>query len=103
MHKCQAYCKSHSCYFYNNLERKKTDPALRDVGVLDIEDLLKLGHKQRICPYFLARELRKDADVVFMPYNYVLDQKHLQSHGVQLTVRCTVLVFLGIVPHPVSV
>lgn len=87
MHKCLAYTKSHSCYFYSNLERKKNDPAIKDVGILDIEDLVKLGQKQRVCPYFMARELKKDADIVFMPYNYILDQKHLKSHGVELTVR----------------
>ncbi|XP_033607674.1 regulator of telomere elongation helicase 1 homolog isoform X3 [Cryptotermes secundus] len=91
MHKCQAYTKSHACYFYSNLERKKTDPALRDVGILDIEDLVKLGQKQRVCPYFLARDLRKDADVIFMPYNYILDQKHLKSHGVELTNNVVIL------------
>jgi len=87
MHKCLAYTKSHSCYFYSNLERKKNDPAIKDVGILDIEDLVKLGQKQRVCPYFMARELKKDADIVFMPYNYILDQKHLKSHGVELMVR----------------
>ena len=29
----------------------------------------------RMCPYYLARELKSDADVIFMPYNYILDIK----------------------------
>ena len=29
----------------------------------------------RFCPYYMARELRKEADLIFMPYNYVLDFK----------------------------
>ena len=29
----------------------------------------------RCCPYYMARELRSDADIVFMPYNYLLDAK----------------------------
>lgn len=29
----------------------------------------------RMCPYYLARELKSDADVIFMPYNYILDVK----------------------------
>lgn len=29
----------------------------------------------RMCPYYLAREMKSEADIVFMPYNYILDIK----------------------------
>lgn len=29
----------------------------------------------RACPYYTSRELLEDADLVFMPYNYLLDKK----------------------------
>ena len=28
-----------------------------------------------MCPYYLAKELKSNADVIFMPYNYILDLK----------------------------
>jgi regulator of telomere elongation helicase 1 len=29
----------------------------------------------RFCPYFAARDLKEKADIIFMPYNYLLDAK----------------------------
>ncbi|GFS01414.1 regulator of telomere elongation helicase 1-like [Elysia marginata] len=32
----------------------------------------------------MARELKSDADIVFLPYNYLLDSKSRKTHGVEL-------------------
>lgn len=45
----------------------------------DIEDLVSLGRKLRACPYFAARELMLGADIVFCPYNYLLDPQIRES------------------------
>lgn len=39
----------------------------------------------RCCPYFIARELKNNADIIFMPYNYLLDSKARKRHGIELT------------------
>jgi hypothetical protein len=44
-----------------------------DAQVWDIEDLVTLGKKVRGCPYFGSRAIAEDADIVFMPYNYLVD------------------------------
>ena len=28
-----------------------------------------------VCPYFLSRKMAKSADLIFMPYNYIIDRK----------------------------
>ena len=40
---------------------------------IDIEDLHKLAHKENFCPYYLNRMRSGKADIVLMPYNYIVD------------------------------
>lgn len=51
----------------------------------DIEDLVSLGRKLRACPYFAARELMVGADIVFCPYNYLLDPQIRDSVSILVT------------------
>ena len=51
--------------------------------ILDIEDLLQTGENGRgACPYYLSRELGHTADLVLVPYNYVLDPRLRKGLGV---------------------
>ncbi|KTF74778.1 hypothetical protein cypCar_00040395 [Cyprinus carpio] len=74
VHMCRAKVSSRSCVFYNNVDEKSTDKEIMN-SILDVEDLVKTGKKQRVCPYYLSRTLKQHADVIFMPYNYLLDPK----------------------------
>ena len=40
--------------------------------IQDIEELAEFGKRTHVCPYFLSRQ-NSTADVVFMPYNYLVD------------------------------
>ena len=40
---------------------------------VDIEDLVALGGKTRGCPYFAAKHMSETAELIFCPYNYLLD------------------------------
>uniref|UniRef100_A0A669D8B5 Regulator of telomere elongation helicase 1 n=1 Tax=Oreochromis niloticus TaxID=8128 RepID=A0A669D8B5_ORENI len=53
-------------------------------SILDVEDLVQFGTKQRVCPYYLSRSLKQQADVIFMPYNYLLDPKSRKAHNIDL-------------------
>ena len=39
----------------------------------DIEDFVAKHKRTRTCPYFQSRDDSSDADIVFVPYNYLLD------------------------------
>ena len=39
----------------------------------DLEDLVSVGKKVRACPYFSTRELKIKSDIIFCPYNYLIE------------------------------
>ena len=42
---------------------------------LDIEELVRLGSSGGPCPFYLSRDMASTAQIVFMPYNYLVDAK----------------------------
>lgn len=91
VHMCQLKVKSRTCYFYNNVESKKEDRSVKGDEILDIEDLVSVGKKLKCCPYYLSKELKQDADIIFMPYNYILDPKSRRANGVDLMNNIVIL------------
>jgi regulator of telomere elongation helicase 1 len=53
-------------------------------NVMDIEDLVRVGEKLRHCPFFRMRKLQPTADLVLLPYNYILDPKIRELYSVKL-------------------
>ncbi|CAH0563437.1 unnamed protein product [Brassicogethes aeneus] len=88
---CRLKVKTRSCHFHNRVERKKEDPAVSESLVMDMEDLVKLGNLHKFCPYYMAREIQKEADIIFMPYNYLLDPKVRKSLGIVLSNNVVIL------------
>uniref|UniRef100_T1JFC6 Regulator of telomere elongation helicase 1 homolog n=1 Tax=Strigamia maritima TaxID=126957 RepID=T1JFC6_STRMM len=83
LHICHALLKNKQCVFHNNLEKSSQEEINRD-NILDIEELVALGNKSKICPYYFARTLKNSADIIFMPYNYILDSKARRAQGIEL-------------------
>lgn len=42
-------------------------------SILDIEDLDRIGREKKMCPFYLSKDMRENAHIIFMPYNYILD------------------------------
>ncbi|XP_051887108.1 regulator of telomere elongation helicase 1 isoform X3 [Pristis pectinata] len=83
VHMCRAKTSTRTCHFYNNVEEKSTEREFSE-SILDVEDLVKSGNKHRVCPYYLARALKQIAEIIFMPYNYLLDPKSRKAHDIDL-------------------
>ena len=74
---CNFLVKSKQCEFYNNFSRTEgtsLNVTESNSTIMDIEDLVKSNSRKRVCPYFKSRELSSNAEIVFLPYNYLLDR-----------------------------
>uniref|UniRef100_A0ACD5VB50 Uncharacterized protein n=1 Tax=Avena sativa TaxID=4498 RepID=A0ACD5VB50_AVESA len=60
-------------------------------GVYTLADLRSLGRERRICPYFLARQMAKDANVVVYSYQYLLDPKVASIVSTEMQKECVVV------------
>ncbi|KAI8549287.1 hypothetical protein RHMOL_Rhmol06G0014000 [Rhododendron molle] len=64
------------CPEFKNVNKIKGHLSLRKGGcheVHDIEDLVKVGQAVKGCAYFAARSMAEDAQIVFCPYNYIVN------------------------------
>ena len=41
--------------------------------------MVKIGGSCKFCPYYFEKDLSKCADIVIMPYNYILDSYILEN------------------------
>jgi regulator of telomere elongation helicase 1 len=75
------------CAFYKNREFAKQTMSWEP---LDIEELHEIGKKQLICPYFANKDRISGADVVFMPYNYLIDEKIRENFDIRYENACII-------------
>ncbi|KAL3313789.1 Regulator of telomere elongation helicase 1 [Cichlidogyrus casuarinus] len=83
---CRARVSKRTCSYYKSFEVNRAGllEQMRTQGAMDIEDLAAEGRKSGCCPFYMSRDLIEDAELFFMPYNYLLDKKSRLSNGIQL-------------------
>ncbi|RDX67065.1 Regulator of telomere elongation helicase 1-like protein [Mucuna pruriens] len=87
---CRRRGKRQCNHFYQVPEYLKNNPHLGEEPV-DIEDLVNIGRRFGPCPYYLSKELHKVVDIVFAPYNYLIDRGYRNS--LQLSWSNSILIF----------
>lgn len=81
---CKIKVQARSCHYHNRLDTQKDNPEFRETRVLDIEDIVRIGKKLKCCPYYASKELMDEAEILFMPYNYLLDPKMRRANKIEL-------------------
>lgn len=84
IHMCRGLVKKKKCSYYDRVGESFKDPELRQNTILDIEDLGRIGNKLKCCPFYVSKEIIKRADIIFMPYNYLLDPQIRKASQINL-------------------
>ncbi|CAJ2661268.1 unnamed protein product [Trifolium pratense] len=88
---CRRKAKSKRCDHFNKVVYYlKDNPTIGEEPV-DIEDLVNIGRTSGSCPYYLSKEIHKAVDIIFAPYNYLIDRRNRKS--LQLSWSNSILIF----------
>ncbi|OZJ04668.1 hypothetical protein BZG36_02880 [Bifiguratus adelaidae] len=87
---CRQKVSKNACEFYKRVEDARKSRTYAN-EIMDIEDLVKFGVKHKACPYYLAKEGHKNADVVVLPYNYLVDAATRRSQNIK--VKNSIIIF----------
>ncbi len=74
---CKKLRRGNQCPFAHGRTYKVSELK---TNIMDIEDLLAFGQKHQVCPFYATREMLIHADLLLMPYNYLLDSKVSSAH-----------------------
>ncbi|KAK1358284.1 Regulator of telomere elongation helicase 1 [Heracleum sosnowskyi] len=79
---CHSLCKKrqkrYCAHFPRVAEFMTNNPDLGEEPI-DIEDLVNYGKTSGACPYYMSRDLHKVVDILFAPYNYLIDPGNRRS------------------------
>ncbi|WUR05110.1 RAD3-like DNA-binding helicase [Vairimorpha necatrix] len=78
---CSELVKQGACNFFNGKDRLTKRMGAK---IFDIEEIVREGKKCGGCPYYASRKLLEDADLIFAPYNYLLDRNIRSNTDIDL-------------------
>ena len=84
---CQKLRKDDECQFIHEIENLPKSLPL----ILGRKELVEEGMRRNICPYFLARRMIKDVDVIVAPYPYIFNPMIRLMTGINLEKKILIL------------
>ncbi|KAJ5078619.1 regulator of telomere elongation helicase 1 [Anaeramoeba ignava] len=80
---CRNLQKNHKCIYLENLDYFRKKSGISD-KIMDIEDLVSFGVKNQVCPFYLSREMQKEADILFIPFQYLISPTTRKTLKIEL-------------------
>lgn len=78
---CSDLLKRNGCSFFQGKEKLL---AIMEKKISDIEELKKEGKKCGGCPFYASRIAQAKAEIVFCPYNYIIDENIRKAMDIDL-------------------
>ena len=68
---------------YSRLESTYREMAPKiSSNVMDLEELVEYGQYNKICPFYYSRRVKDMMDLLFIPYNYLLDRNLARMYDI---------------------
>lgn len=103
---CTKLNKERKCRYRNNLEgfvvpNDESSSSYSSMAghqnvqqpVLDIEELVTLGQSRNVCPFFLTKSQITNADIIFIPYNYLFDSEARKNSLSEVNFENSIIIF----------
>ncbi|UKJ89955.2 helicase [Theileria orientalis] len=69
---CRLLIQNRKCIYHNTLRGSKNSEDVQFTELVDIEDMVDIGKRGAFCPYFAVKDAQENADLILVPYNYLL-------------------------------
>ncbi|CAI5740061.1 unnamed protein product [Peronospora farinosa] len=88
---CRSTCKDRRCMYKLGVDSYVKRLKKQAQPILDIEELVITMKEKTICPFFLTRSMLPEAEIIFVPYNYLIDPLARRSIGI--SIENSILIF----------
>ncbi|KAI8580578.1 hypothetical protein K450DRAFT_236293 [Umbelopsis ramanniana AG] len=80
---CRRKVASKACSYHSGTKEAKS--FFQGEGeIMDIEDIVSFGTKHKACPFYLTKDSQLDADIILLPYNYIVDSTARKAMNIDL-------------------
>ncbi|KAG2187398.1 hypothetical protein INT44_005086 [Umbelopsis vinacea] len=81
---CRRKVASKACSYHSGTKDAKS--FFQGEGeIMDIEDIVSFGTKHKACPFYLTKDSQLDADIILLPYNYIIDSTARKAMNIDLS------------------
>mmetsp|Transcript_9336 Transcript_9336/g.15513 ORF Transcript_9336/g.15513 Transcript_9336/m.15513 type:complete len:1023 (-) Transcript_9336:43-3111(-) len=86
---CKRARDENRCHFYSGLRTGRSSKV--NTSGLDIEEIVSACKEANICPFYKCREEAQEVDLLFIPYDYLINPQTRES--LQVSLKNSILIF----------